>query len=503
MLVDPSKGLRVQTRVHSYVASLLGISRIVLAVNKMDTIDYARDVFEAISHEFDGFARSLGLKHIVAIPISALRGDNVATRSPSMPWYSGPTVVKYLKTVDFAEELSRRPMRLPVESVSHPSQGVRGLAGYVAVGTVRKGDRVRALPSGKESRIARIVTTQEDDLDAALPGQSVTVVPEEEVDASPGDVLAAADSPPQLADQFQATIVWMHHEPLLPGRAYLMRIGARLVGCSITTLKHKIDINTMEHVAARLLALDEIGVCNVATDGMVPCDQYTESPQTGRFLLIDKLRNEPAGAGFIHFALRRSENIHWQALDIDRRARAAMKKQRASVLWFTGLSGAGKSTIANYVEKHLHALGRHTYVLDGDNVRHGLNKDLGFTEADRVENIRRVAEVSKLMVDAGLIVMVAFISPFRAERRTARELFAPDEFYEIFIDTPLAEAERRDRKGLYKKARRGELLNFTGIDSPYEAPKHPEIRVDTTIVSAEAAAEAVVRCLKEAGRLEN
>jgi bifunctional enzyme CysN/CysC len=450
--------------------------------------------------EYREFAAQIGLDNIVPVPLSALRGDNMLERSPNTPWHEGPTLMSYLETVAIEDDLQQRPFRLPVQWVNRPNQDFRGFAGTIASGVIRKGDAIRALPSGRTSKVARIVT-HDGDLDQAVAGQSITLTLADEVDISRGDVIAAAGSPPPVADQFQATVIWMHDEPMLPGRPYLIKLGARTVTGSITAPKYKVNVNTLEHLAAKQLELNEIGVCNLSLDRPVAFDPYTENRETGGFILIDKITNDTVGAGLLSFALRRAENIHWQALDVNKAARAALKGQRACVLWFTGLSGAGKSTVANLVEKRLHSLGRHTYTLDGDNVRHGLNKDLGFTDADRVENIRRVAEVSRLMVDAGLIVLVSFISPFRSERRLARALMQPGEFFEVFVDTPLEEAEKRDPKGLYKKARRGELQNFTGIDSPYETPDNPEIHLHTALYSPEAAAEEIMNRLRDAGML--
>jgi bifunctional enzyme CysN/CysC len=500
ILIDARKGVLTQTRRHGYIVSLLGIKHVVLAINKMDLVDFSKEIFDAIVEEYRVFAEQVGLKHVVPIPLSALKGDNMLERSARTPWYDGPTLMQFLETVEIEDDEQAKPFRFPVQWVNRPNQDFRGFAGTIASGTVRVGDAVRALPSGKQSRVARIVTA-DGDLEQAVAGQSVTLTLTDEIDVSRGDVLATADSPPPVADQFQATIIWMHEEPMLPGRPYLIKIGTRIVTGSITTPKYKINVNTLEHLAAKQLELNEIGVCNISLDRPIPFDPYTENREMGGFILIDKLSNDTVGAGLLSFALRRAENIHWQALDVNKHARAALKGQRACVLWFTGISGAGKSTIANLVEKRLHALGRHTYVLDGDNVRHGLNKDLGFTDADRVENIRRVAEVAKLMVDAGLIVLVSFISPFRSERRLARELLEPGEFFEVFVDTPLEEAERRDPKGLYKKARRGELKNFTGIDSPYEIPERPEIHLRTALSSPEEAAEQILNTLRDAGML--
>jgi bifunctional enzyme CysN/CysC len=418
-------------------------------------------------------------------------------RSARTPWYHGPTLMHFLETCEIDEtRLQGEPFRLPVQWVNRPNLDFRGFCGLIASGEIHPGDRVRVQPSGRESRVARIVSL-EGDLPLAVAGQSVTLTLEDEVDISRGDVISRAESPAEVADQFECTIVWMTDEPLLPGRPYLMKIGTRLVGASVTEPKYKVNVNTMEHLAAKTLGLNEIGVCNIALDRVVPFDPYVANRDTGGFILIDRLSNNTVGAGMLHFALRRSHNIHLQPVDIDKAARSALMRQKPAVLWFTGLSGAGKSTIANLVEKKLYAMGRHSYLLDGDNIRHGLNRDLGFTEADRVENIRRVAEVARLMVDAGLIVITAFISPFRAERELARGLLAEGEFIEVYVDTPLEVVERRDVKGLYAKARRGELVNFTGIDSPYKAPESPELRVATTTLSPEQAADLVIDKLRE------
>jgi bifunctional enzyme CysN/CysC len=495
ILIDARKGVLTQTRRHSFLVQLLGISRVVLAVNKMDLVDYSRATFEAIVADYRAFADLIGLKDITAIPISAVQGDNILAHTANTSWYRGPTLMDHLESVEVDAPVAGKPFRLPVQWVNRPNADFRGFAGLIASGSIARGARIRVLPSGRESRVARIVTAG-GDLETAAAGQSVTLTLDSEVDVSRGDVLAAADSPPQVASQFEATIVWMHEEPMLQGRAYLMKSGTRTVSATIAPLKHRIDVNTLEHVPAERLELNDIGVCELELDRAIPFEPYLESRALGGFILIDRITNNTVGAGLINFALRRSQNVHWQALDVDKQVRSLQKGQKACVLWLTGLSGAGKSTIANLIEKRLTAAGRHTYLLDGDNVRHGLNKDLGFTAQDRVENIRRVAEVSKLMVDAGLIVLVSFISPFRSERRMARALFAPGEFLEVFVDTPLAEAESRDVKGLYRKARRGELKNFTGIDSPYEAPEDPEIHIDTTLVKPEAAAESIIAHLE-------
>jgi bifunctional enzyme CysN/CysC len=492
ILIDARKGVLTQTRRHSYLVSLMGIRHVVLAVTKMDLVNWAQDVFDAIVEEYSDFAKQIGLAHFVAIPISGLKGDNIAARSDAAPWYKGASLLQHLETVEIDEERrASGPFRMPVQWVNRPNQDFRGFAGMIASGRVAPGDRVRVAPSGAISTIARIVT-REGDLSQALAGQSVTLTLADEIDCSRGDVIAAADDPPEAADQFEATLIWMGEERLLPGRPYWLKIGAKLVTAQITDIKHKINVNTLEHTATKVLDLNEIAICNLSVDRAIAFEPYVSNPDLGGFILIDRLSNATVGAGLIRFALRRASNVHWQALDVSREARAAMKGQKAAVLWFTGLSGAGKSTIANLVEKKLLSLGRHTVLLDGDNVRHGLSRDLGFTEADRVENIRRVAEVAKLMTDAGLIVLVSFISPFRAERQLARELMAQGEFFEIHIDTPLEEAERRDVKGLYKKARAGQLKNFTGIDSPYEPPETPEIRIDTTKMDAASAAALIV-----------
>jgi bifunctional enzyme CysN/CysC len=498
ILIDARKGVLTQTRRHSYIVSLLGIRHVVLAVNKMDAVDYAEATFNSIVADYRAFAQQVGLSAITAIPVSALRGENITDHSTLMPWYTGPALMAHLESVRVEDRVEHAPLRLPVQWVNRPNSEFRGFAGQIASGHVSVGDKLRALPSGKEAIVARIVT-YDGDLPKAVAGQSITLTLDREIDVSRGDVLTAAKEPAGVADQFETTLIWMHEQPMLPGRQYLLKIGARTVNATVATPRFRVNVNTLEHQAAQQLELNEIGVCNVTLDSPVAFDPYSENRETGGFILIDKLSNDTVGAGLLHSALRRADNIHWQALDVNRSARSQIKGQRASALWFTGLSGAGKSTIANLVEKRLHALGRHTYLLDGDNVRHGLNRDLGFQDADRVENIRRVAEVAKLMVDAGLIVLVSFISPFRSERRMARELLESGEFIEVFVDTSLADAEKRDPKGLYKKARSGELPNFTGIDSPYEPPEHAEITIRTADMTAEAAAEHIISELDKAG----
>jgi len=499
ILIDARKGVLTQTRRHSTLVNLIGIRKLVLAINKMDLMDYSEKVYRRIVDDYLDFARRIGIGDVTPIPLSALKGDNMLTHSARTPWYHGPTLMAYLETVSVdAAHRADVPLRLPVQWVNRPNLDFRGYAGTVAAGTVRPGDAVRVLPSGRQSRVTRVVTA-DGDLDQAVAGQAVTLTLADEIDVSRGDVIVAAEAPPEVADQFESTIVWMADEPLLPGRQYLLKIGARTAVATVTEPKYKLNVNTLEHLAAKQLALNEIGVCNLALDRALPFEPYKASRELGGFILIDRMSHSTVGAGMLHFALRRAHNIHPQALDVDKPARARMKAQRPGVLWFTGLSGAGKSTIANLVEKKLHALGHHTYLLDGDNVRHGLNKDLGFTEPDRVENIRRVAEVAKLMVDAGLIVITSFISPFAAERALARSLMAPGEFVEVHVDTPLEVVEQRDPKGLYRKARRGELKNFTGIDSPYEPPEQPELRVNTLRMSPEQAADAVVERVRALG----
>jgi len=493
ILIDARKGVLVQTRRHSYLAHLLGIRHIVLAVNKMDLVDYDQATFDAIVAEYRAFASSIGIEAFTAIPLSGFKGDNI-THAPSAktPWYAGPSLIEHLETVELEGTAAQgRDFRMPVQWVNRPNLDFRGFAGLIASGTVKPGDAVRIVPSGRTSTVKSIVT-MDGDLPQAVAGQSVTITLADEVDCSRGDVIAAAEAPPQAADQFESTLVWMSDEKLIPGRAYWLKLAAQTVSATVAKPKHEVDVNSLEKLAAKTLGLNAIGVADVTTDRPITFEPYADSRSLGGFILIDKITNATVAAGMINFSLRRAQNVHWQALEVSREAHAALKGQKPAVLWFTGLSGSGKSTIANLVEKKLHAAGRHTFLLDGDNVRHGLNKDLGFTEADRVENIRRVGEVAKLMADAGLIVLTAFISPFRAERELVRSLLPGGEFVEVFVDTPLDVAESRDVKGLYKKAREGSLKNFTGIDSPYERPDQPEVHIDTTAMSAEQAAELVV-----------
>ena len=499
LMVDARKGILTQTRRHSLLVHLLGIRHVLVAVNKMDLMGWSREVFERIAQEYRAFADSFAFESITFVPMSALQGDNITEPSPNTPWHTGPTLMGWLETVPVdATRLQRGPLRFPVQWVNRPNLDFRGFAGTVAGGRVQVGQRVRVQPSGRETTVARIVT-KDGDPAFAVAGDAITLVLADEVDVSRGDVISAADAPAEVADQFECTLVWMDDEPMLPGRPYAMKIGTNTVTATVTDIRHQVNVNTQEHTAARRLELNAIAVCKLSLDRPIPFDPYAVNRDTGGFILIDRMSHHTAGAGMLHFALRRAHNIHLQALDIDKAARAALKGQKPCVIWFTGLSGSGKSTIANGVEMALHAMGRHTYLLDGDNVRHGLNRDLGFTPEDRVENIRRIAEVAKLMVDAGLIVLTAFISPYRAEREMARALFAPGEFLEVFVDIPLELAEARDPKGLYRKARSGELRNFTGLDAPYEAPTAPELRLATQSMSLQVCVEQVLGVLGKGG----
>jgi bifunctional enzyme CysN/CysC len=494
ILIDARKGVLTQTRRHTFICTLLGIRNLVVCVNKMDLVNYSRETFEVIEADYRTFAKSVGAENVTVIPASALVGDNIIDRSAKMPWYQGATLMAHLETVPVGVYLDGLPFRLPVQWVSRPNQNFRGFAGTIASGTVKPGDALKVLPSGRASTVARIVTA-DGDLPAAGTDQAVTITLADEIDVSRGDVLCAAAAPVEVSDQFEVEVLWMGDSDMLPGRPYLIKSGTRSLTGTLDKLKYKVNVNTMEHMAATSLSLNEIGVCALELDGTLSFAPYGENRTLGSFIIIDRFSNSTVGMGLIRFALRRAANIHWQALDVNKASRAALLKQKSAVLWFTGLSGAGKSTIANVVEKKLHALGKLTYILDGDNVRHGLNRDLGFTDVDRVENIRRVAEVAKLMADAGVIVLVSFISPFRAERLMARERIGADDFVEVYIDTPIAEAERRDVKGLYAKARRGELKNFTGISSPYEQPENPELHIQTSSVDSEQAAENIVNYL--------
>ena len=493
VMIDARKGVLVQTRRHSYLCNLIGIKNIVLAVNKMDLVGYDQAIFDQIVADYRAFATEIGITSFTALPISGFKGDNVTSApSENTPWYSGPSLMEHLETVEVLSAVDAdKPFRMPVQWVNRPNLDFRGFSGQIATGVVKQGDAIRVLPSGKTSTIKSIVT-QGGNLAEAVAGQSVTLCFDDEVDCSRGDVIAAADNPPEVADQFEATVVWMDDEPLLPGRGYWLKLGTRTVSASVSEPKYEVNVNTMEHLAAKTLQLNSIGVAEITTDKPITFEAYSTSRTLGGFILIDKVTNATVAAGMLNFSLRRAQNVHWQATDISREAHSGLKNQTPRVLWFTGLSGSGKSTIANEVEKQLNLMNRHTFLLDGDNIRHGLNKDLGFTDADRVENIRRVGEVAKLMTDAGLIVLTAFISPFRAERRMVREMLPEGEFIEVFVDTPLEVAEARDVKGLYKKAREGNLKNFTGIDSPYEAPENAEIRVNTVEMSPQEAARHII-----------
>jgi len=496
ILIDARKGVLTQTRRHSYICSLLGIKHVAVAVNKIDLVEFSGERFHHIMGDYFGFAQALGFSSITPIPLSARFGDNVTSRSDRMRWYDGPTLLEYLENLEVEQAQAQKPFRFPVQWVNRPNLDFRGFSGTVASGTIKEGDRVVAAASGKESVVTRIVTA-DGDLPEARAGDAVTLTLADEIDIARGDVLAKPESRPEVVDQFAAHVLWMSEEAMLPGRSYLLRIGTKYVPARITSLKHKVDVNTLEHIAGKTLGLNEIGLCNVSTATPVAFDPYEENRETGAFILVDRFTNATAGAGMITFGLRRATNIHRQDLLVDKSSRARLNGHKPAILWFTGLSGSGKSTIANIVERELHARGVHTYMLDGDNVRHGLNRDLGFTDADRVENIRRVGEVAKLFVDAGLIVMCSFISPFRAERRMVRELVGADEFIEIYVDTPIAECMKRDPKGLYARAKEGKIKNFTGIDSPYEAPENAEVTVHTGDGTAEDAARRILDVLRE------
>ncbi|TPE62247.1 sulfate adenylyltransferase subunit CysN [Sandaracinobacter neustonicus] len=495
ILIDARKGVLTQTRRHSYLAHLIGIRHIVLAVNKMDLVGYDQARFNEIVADYRAFATSIGIEQFTAIPISGFRGDNITGPSPNTPWYSGPSLIHHLETVEVdTTDDQARPFRMAVQWVNRPNLDFRGFSGLIASGSIKPGDPVRILPSGKVTKVARIVAF-DGDLPQAVAGQSITLTLADEVDCSRGDVIAVADNPPEVSGQFEATLVWMDEQELVPGRSYWLKLGTQTVSATVQPPKYQVNVNTMEHLAAKTLDLNAIGVVTLATDRPIVFEPYAAARDLGGFILIDKMSNATVAAGMLHFSLRRAQNVHWQATDISRDHHATLKNQRPAVVWLTGLSGAGKSTIANLVEKKLARMNRHTFLLDGDNVRHGLNRDLGFTEADRIENIRRVGEVARLMTDAGLIVITAFISPFRAERDMVRQMMAPGEFVEVHIDTPLSVAEERDVKGLYRKAREGKLKNFTGIDSPYEPPINPDLHIDTTQVTPDEAAEFIVKRL--------
>ena len=491
ILIDARKGVLTQTKRHSYLVSLVGIKNIIVAINKMDLVDYSQERFALIQQEYKEFSQDLGFKEITCIPISALKGDNLLTSSSQTPWYQGVSLLEYLETVAHADLLAEKSFRMRVQWVNRPNLDFRGFCGTIASGTIHPGDEVIVPSSGQTSRISKIVT-MDGDLDEAFAGQAVTLCFEDEIDISRGDMLTTPLSRPSHADQFEAKLVWLHEDALLPGRSYLLKAGSVTAPTQVSELKRKVNVNTLQLEPGKTLEVNEVGICNISINRAISFDSYTMNRHTGNFILIDRYTNATVGAGMIDFPLRRATNIHWQSIDIDKQSHSDMKGQKPQVLWFTGLSGAGKSTIANLVERKLHSLGKHTYLLDGDNVRHGLNRDLGFTDVDRVENIRRIAEIAKLFVEAGMIVLTAFISPFKSERNMARGLVEEGEFIEIFVDTPLEICEQRDPKGLYKKARAGELPNFTGIDSAYEAPVNAEIVVEAGTRSADDIAEEIV-----------
>ena len=498
LLVDARKGMLTQTRRHSYIAALLGIRHLVLAVNKMDLVDWQDGIFDTIAADFKSFAANLGEMQVTCIPVSALTGDNISRPSAAMPWYQGPTLLTHLETLNVGDGLGDQPFRMPVQWVNRPNLNFRGFAGSIASGAVQVDDPVVILPSGKTSTIESIAT-YDGPLTRAQAGQAVTLVLQDEVDVSRGDVIAATTDRPMVADQFGAHIVWMHETPMLPGRTYQLRLGSMAVNAQVTEIKHSVNVNTLERMAAKSLDLNDVAFCNLSVDQAIPFDPYSDNRTMGAFILVDRMHNATVGCGMIDFALRRAANIHHHTMTVTQNTRAAAKQQKPCVLWFTGLSGAGKSTIADLVEQRLHDFGHHTMLLDGDNVRFGLNRDLGFSDEDRVENIRRVGEVSKLLVEAGLITLVSFISPFRSERQLARNLLQDDEFFEVFVDAPLAVCEQRDPKGLYKKARAGEIPNFTGIGSDYEPPENPELHLSASVFSAEQLAEQVITLLRNQG----
>ncbi|PCJ31598.1 MAG: adenylyl-sulfate kinase [Alphaproteobacteria bacterium] len=496
ILIDARKGILTQTRRHSFIVNLLGIRHAVVAINKMDLMDYSQDVFQDIAAQYREFAENLDFSTIEFVPMSALKGENIMTPSDKMPWHDGPAFMTVLETIDVARTKAEKPFRMPVQWVNRPNLDFRGFSGTISSGIVKAGDDIIVLPGGKTSKVKSIVTYN-GNLDQASADQAVTLTLEDEIDVSRGDVIVETHQRPETTDQFQAHIIWMGEQPMLPGRPYLIKTTNKTVAGEISALKHKVNVNSLEHEAGKTLELNEVGLCNISLDEAIAFEAYRDNSAMGAFIIIDKISNATVGAGMIDFGLRRATNVHWQAVDVDKTARAEQKRQKPVVLWFTGLSASGKSTIANLVEKKLHALGKHTYLLDGDNVRHGLNRDLGFVDADRVENIRRVGEVSKLMIDAGLIVLTAFISPFRAERRMVRDMMEAHEFIEVFVDTPIEICEQRDPKGLYKKARSGEIKNFTGYDSPYEQPERADLHLHTGTITAEQAADAVIAKIQE------
>ena len=505
LMIDARLGVLTQTRRHSYIVNLLGVKHLVLAVNKMDLVDYSKDRFDEIVKDYKIFASEIGIdaERILAIPMSALKGDNVTKESDTMDWYDGPNLLSHLETVSIDDEAGTKPFRMPVQWVNRPNLDFRGFSGLVVSGGLKPGDQIKALPSGKVSEVKSIVLPNDDGeaLTTASTGQSITVTLKDEIDISRGDILSSVINACEVSDQFRSVILWMDEDEMLPGRTYLMKIGANTVQASVASPRYVLDVNTQEKLAANTLSLNDIGSCNLSLDQNIAYDAYVDNRSTGGFILIDRMTNRTVAMGFLKFALRRAGNIKWQTLDVDEAARAEQKNQIPAVLWFTGLSGSGKSTIANALEKKLFSMGRHTMILDGDNVRHGLNRDLGFTEADRVENIRRVSEVAHLMLEAGLVTLVPVISPFESERKMARERIGEEQFFEIFVDTPLDIAEKRDVKGLYKKARAGEIKNFTGIDSPYEEPENPDITIRTVEQSPDEAVEIIIGLLKEKGLL--
>ena len=492
ILIDAEQGVLTQTRRHSFIVSMVGVKKVLLAVNKLDLVDYSEDVYRQIVSDYSTFAESaLDIESITAVPISALLGDNVVNRSENTPWYNGETIMQYLENIEVQNRRKQASFRMPVQWVNRPNSNFRGFSGLIASGETKIGDKVRLHPGGKESTIESIVTW-DGELQQASAGQSVTITLNDEIDVSRGDIIATPTDPCGVADQFQSRILWMSADAMIPGRQYIFKSNTQSATLTLGKLKHRIEVNTLDHLPAKTLELNEIGVCNISLDKRIAYDSYDNNQTLGGFIVIDRLSNNTVGMGLIDFALRRSENIHWQKMDVSKESRAEQKSQAPKIIWFTGLSGSGKSSIANILEKKLQALGKHTITLDGDNMRHGLNRDLGFTAADRVENIRRVGEVAKLMVNSGLICITSFISPFESERKMARSLVSENEFIEVFIDTPLSVCEERDVKGLYAKARSGQIPNFTGISSPYESPENPEIRIDTTKLSAEAAANQII-----------
>ena len=497
ILVDAEQGILTQTRRHSFIVSMVGVKHVLLAINKLDLVNYSEDVYDKIVSEYQDFAKNaLNVESITSIPISALIGDNVVEKSQNTPWYKGQTIIEYLEKIEILNKKINQSFRMPVQWVNRPNSNFRGFSGLISSGEINSGDKVRILPGGQTSLIKNIVTF-DGDLANAKAGQSVTIMLEDEIDVSRGDIITISEDPCGEADQFQAHILWMNDDAMIPGRQYLLKSNSQSAILTLGRLKHRIDVNTLDHLPAKTLALNEIGVCNISLDKRIAFASYDKNQTMGGFIIIDRLSNNTVGMGLIDFALRRSENIHWQKMDVSKESRAKQKLQIPKIIWFTGLSGSGKSSIANILEKKLQSLGKHTITLDGDNIRHGINRDLGFTDADRVENIRRVGEVAKLMLDSGLICIASFISPFESERKMVRSLVAENEFIEVFVDTPLSVCEQRDVKGLYAKARTGEIPNFTGISSPFEQPSNPEIRIDTTNSSAEEAADQIIEFISK------